>query len=661
MQAIGMRAALRRIADFGRDRKACLYRAVCVVLLVVAAGLRFHDLSEHYLWSDEATTAYNSSGTLSEVVTATRYGNSSPILPPLVLYAVQQVESTIFSVRIVPATASVLTVAAMLFLLPRLGVAPGAAFLAALLATFSVEQIRHAQDAREYSIDALLAVLMLAGLLRYLRDGRKVLFCVSLFLAPLLQYGLVLFGVAVIGAAAVAPCVSERERRSACPGRIGDWLKRRLGLVAPCGFFLAGGAVSGLVTLRYQWQAGEFGSDGYLSAYYYQGKFDARSILEFSIDGVGSLLTYHLPEIVTIAALPAFAVFLVVAFLGKFQGTFQANAIVVVFSFCIAVSVGAALLGIYPLGGIRQVIYLGPVIFLATGVAFHRAAGCLSSLTRRGWTMPALLVAIAGTTVFAGVNAMQQTNLYRPIDKGEEIVAVLQRRAQEKDVVYVSYLEVDGMYFHQRPEFGEVRINGQVFCGLLPQKYFREIITEIIPYAGAGRLWLVFRSPRHAPWNADPKVRSALGMDVSIEHVVSGGSPNLYLIEDTESLLKIAATTDILKDMKHILSRKLPTRFSFGIFLSEDEDMLTYVKTPCSAENVREAFFLHVYPVDPSDLPEHRKQYGFDNHDFRWASGCVAWSELPDYPIARIRTGQFLVNEDGSTTRLWGREIRFDE
>ena len=244
------------IVRFSRDRKACLYYAACVCLLVAAAGLRFHDLSEKSLWYDEAVVANNSSGVLSEVVSNTRRRNSSPILYPLVLWAVQQVESTALSVRVVPATASVLTVAVMLFLLPRLGVARGAAFLAALLATLSVEAIRHAQDAREYSIDALLAVLMIAGLLRYLRDGRKALLCVSLFLAPLLQYGLVLFGATVMGTAVVVPRVSGQERRSAYLGRIGDWLKRRLDLVVPCGFFLGGGAVSYLMTLRYQWQEG---------------------------------------------------------------------------------------------------------------------------------------------------------------------------------------------------------------------------------------------------------------------------------------------------------------------------------------------------------------------------------------------------------------------
>ena len=156
MPAIGMRAALRRLVRFGGDRNTRLYYAACVSLLVVAAGLRFHNLSEHYLWNDEAVTANISRGTLSEVISGTRCCNSPPILYPLVLYAVQKIQSTHFSVRVVPATASVLVVAVMLLWLPRLGVARGAAFLAALLATLSVEAIRHAQDAREYSIDALV-------------------------------------------------------------------------------------------------------------------------------------------------------------------------------------------------------------------------------------------------------------------------------------------------------------------------------------------------------------------------------------------------------------------------------------------------------------------------------------------------------------------------
>ena len=82
MPAITMRAVLRRIVRFGGDRNTRLYYAACVSLLVVAAGLRFHDLSEHYLRFDEAVTANNSRGTFSETISNTRCCNSNPILYP---------------------------------------------------------------------------------------------------------------------------------------------------------------------------------------------------------------------------------------------------------------------------------------------------------------------------------------------------------------------------------------------------------------------------------------------------------------------------------------------------------------------------------------------------------------------------------------------------
>ena len=243
--AMATRSMARRLIRFGRDHKTHLYHAACVCLLVAVAGLRFHDLSVNSLWYDEAVVANSASGTLSETVSKTRRWNSSPILYPLALWAVQKVDVSNFSVRVLPAAASVLTVAMMLFLLPRLGVARGAAFLAALLTALSVAAIEHAQDAREYSIDALLAVLMMAGLLRYLRDGGKALLCVSLFLAPLLQYGLVLFGAAALGAAMVLPRATlPVPEWNSHPSRIRHWLGPRIALVWPAVCFLAGCAIS---------------------------------------------------------------------------------------------------------------------------------------------------------------------------------------------------------------------------------------------------------------------------------------------------------------------------------------------------------------------------------------------------------------------------------
>ena len=119
-----MRVVAPRFADFVCDRKdARLYYAACVCLLVAAAGLRLHDLSDKSLRHEEAAAADLATGTPSEIIRGTRLYNSSPILYPFVLHAVQKVETTPFSIRVVPAVASVLTVVAMLFVRPRLGVA----------------------------------------------------------------------------------------------------------------------------------------------------------------------------------------------------------------------------------------------------------------------------------------------------------------------------------------------------------------------------------------------------------------------------------------------------------------------------------------------------------------------------------------------------------
>ena len=647
MQAMKMRTVIRPIVRFSRDRKARLYCAACVCLLMVAVGLRFHALPEHYLWLDEAKAANYSRGTFSEVIANTRCCNSSPLLYPLALWVVQQVDVSAFSVRVLPATASVLTVAVILLVLPRLGVDRRAALLAAICATLSVEAIRHAQDAREYSLDALLAVLLTAGLLWHLWDGRKALLCASLFLAPWLQYGLVLFGAAVLGTALV---LSPPRRLAAPewhsgPSRIRNWLQQRIALCWPAACFLAGCAMSYAVTLHYQWEDGGFGSGGYLSPHYYQEPFDASSLFAFLMGGLWNFLTYHLPEVVVIAALPGFAILLVVAFRSKLPD----SALAVLFFFCMAVSAGAAVLGLYPLGDIRQGLYLGPIVFLAVGLALHWTAGGLAALTRQPWLAPAMVVTAGGAIVLAGVGDIGRELdldwLYLPHDKGEEILAVLEERAQEEDVVHVFRSVSPIMKFHQEQNpIGKVMIDG-AHCWHYPETCFQEMITAIIPQAGRGRLWVVAKAPWHT---TEPELRvlHVLAAHVSVEHVVAGGMPNLYLIEDTEALLQVAAATDMLQNIEPILPRQPTVRATFDLYLRED--MLIYFKKPCGAEDMQAPFFLHVDPADASDLPVYRRQHGFDNIDFHFhdyslplAEGCVAVRALPDYPIIRLRTGQY--------------------
>ena len=109
-------------------------------------------------------------------------------------------------------------------------------------------------------------------------------------------------------------------------------------------------------------------------------------------------------------------------------------------------------------------------------------------------------------------------------------------------------------------------------------------------------------------------------------------------------------------------AREPALRAAFDVHL--EERALRYVREECSAADAAPRFFLHVTPLDAGDLPEDRRAAGFANLDFafadrglRYEGRCMASVRLPDYPVARARTGQF--NADGG--RLWEGEIAFGD
>ena len=97
------------------------------------------------------------------------------------------------------------------------------------------------------------------------------------------------------------------------------------------------------------------------------------------------------------------------------------------------------------------------------------------------------------------------------------------------------------------------------------------------------------------------------------------------------------------------------------------ENSLVYVKAPCARADTEAMFFLALYPVDGNDLPDRRKQHGFDNldFDFDWRGTvldrrCMARIPLPEYDIARISTGQY-VPVEGGYHHLWEEDIRLEQ
>ena len=102
-----------------------------------------------------------------------------------------------------------------------------------------------------------------------------------------------------------------------------------------------------------------------------------------------------------------------------------------------------------------------------------------------------------------------------------------------------------------------------------------------------------------------------------------------------------------------------------GFDLRAEDGHLVYAKAPCTEDDVAPRFFLHVFAVSEDELPDHRKQFGFDNLDFRFKDhgalldgACLARVPLPEYEIARVRTGQ-IVDVEVLFKAARGSRLRF--
>ena len=578
-----------------RRRAIRWYYAAAVILLIVAAFLRFYELPEPDLGNDEAVGVLFSSGSLYETVYSIRCCFTSPILHPLALYGIQKIERSELTIRLIPATASFLTVAALLFLLPWVGISRKAAFIAALLAAFSAEAIFHAQDAREYSVDALLAVLLIVGLLSYLRGGRKVLLSAALFLSPLVQYGLVILGVAVLVAAAVAPRGWNQSSPGPIFGELGSykirlwaWLKGRIDLAIPGAFFLAGCAATWLATLRFHYGSPGWGSSSYLAEHYFERGAPLLDALPFVLSRIWNTLAWNLPDVVAALAVGAFG-----ALLLRSVSRRRLHPILILTLLTLGIAAVLALAVIYPLGGARQTIYLSPLLFLAAGVAFSETAGQLAAYTRKEWLGPAMLAGLGLLIALSGIAAIREGNVYaRRGYAHASFYAALKERLRPDDAVYARGIARPRIDFYLRENPAWHRLwhcaNG------LGTDCARETVNLLLKeMPQAQRIWFIHgRGPRSEV--LEQQTLQAWEAQGIIELVAVGSEGPLYLMGDTGWLTREYRAMQ--EKYRAVAAGEPRLRSHFDLYI--EGNALYLLKEPCTAEDITGVFEVDVIPTE---------------------------------------------------------------
>ena len=147
--------------------------------------------------------------------------------------------------------------------------------------------------------------------------------------------------------------------------------------------------------------------------------------------------------------------------------------------------------------------------------------------------------------------------------------------------------------------------------------------------------------------------------DYPIARIATGKYANGELIWHADiNLTARAAAQELYESIVAGGYGRLVAQSDFDVYLRGNG--LAYLKEPCEAGDMDARVFLHIFPAGIADLPAVARELGFANLDFQFADHgayigdiCVASLDLPDYPIKRIRTGQFVSGEG----QLWSAEF----
>jgi len=457
-----------------------LFLLAALFLLTVGIGLRVYHLGVRSLWLDEALTANISQGTwydesftghfspgsFREVLEQTRMWGSYPVAYPWMLYVVEKIGDSPLAVRAPSVLASILAILIMLAMTQVKVSSPAALFSGAILAV-SVAQVRYAQEVREYSLSVLFAAILIFCFLQWEAASSKgrhpVYLYAALFIAPFVQYGLVLLSLGVLTTIGLLLLFRQNSR-----------FKLPHGIISAASLG-AGGLFSLVLTLRYQLGVRQFQS--YLATNYFDSK--TTGLLHFLIANSYGLMGLVFPgRSIILCFVICAGIFCVDQVRRR-----KCEPVSILFFTSVLITMGGSLARVYPYGGIRQCLFLAPVSALFAGTVF---AELLERL--RGSFQHAAVIGFLALIFLSGGRSIFKSSPYREIEDIRSVLKEVSRSSAPKDQVYVYPGAVPSVEFYlhgtdRRFVYGkDHRVD--------PQRYVPELLAEID--RRTDRIWLIF-------------------------------------------------------------------------------------------------------------------------------------------------------------------------
>ena len=486
-------------SDFARLIRSPSAPVILGLITLVGAVLRIYDLGDKSLWLDEASIFWTSHGTLSEILGNNSSGNSAPPLFVLLISGVLKLWTSEFALRAIPCIAGIALIPTV-YLLARRYVEKPWALAAAALVALSPTQVLYSQQVREYSLAALLAASLTLATQAFMDrpEPRQTMALGAMTVVALFtQYGLAILG-AALAAVTVLWLVITRQ-----PARVwGRWAIVQATALAS----IAAIVQLGLATQLADGKGGVTRTVRYLAYGYWDRSVE--SPFAFIISRSADLSAFAFPG----------AVFVLLLITGMLcaAGDRSARRGLAIVVASLGVAIGAALVHAYPFGGMRQAIYLTPMLYVMAVVG----AAAIGGASAR-WQP---LIVIAALLAMVGLKGVRSFYL----DVGKEpirpLVAEFLERRTPGDELYVSNRTVPAFRYYNRESQLE-------WHGGLPVRSTDS--TSAIAQVDSlvqrpGRLWLLFSDAQYERANV---IRDRISGSARLTTVQTLGSAVLYLVD----------------------------------------------------------------------------------------------------------------------------------
>jgi dolichyl-phosphate-mannose-protein mannosyltransferase len=469
------------------------------LITLAGAVLRIYDLGDKALWLDEASIFWTSQGTVSEILGNNSSGNSAPPLFVLLISAVLKLRTSELALRAIPCSAGIALIPTV-YLLARRYVEKPWALAAAALVALSPSQVLLSQQVREYSLAALLAAAFTLATQAFLDrpEPRQTLRLAAVTVVALFtQYGLALLG-AALAAVTVLWLVLTRQ-----PARVwGRWALVQAAALAS----IAAIVQLGLARQLADGKGGVTRTVRYLAGGYWDR--NVESPLAFIITRSEQLSSYAFPGAV-------FTLLLLTGMLSAAGDRSARRGLAIVVA-SLAVAIGAALVHAYPFGGLRQAIYLTPMLYVMAAVG----AAAIGGASAR-WQPPVVIAALIAMIGLRGVRSYY-------LDVGKEpippLIAEFVERRAPGDELYVSNRTVPAFRYYNRES--QLDWHGGIAVRTTDSTSAIAQVDSLIQRPG--RLWLLFSD---VPYERANVISDRFSVGGRLTTVRTLGSAALYLVD----------------------------------------------------------------------------------------------------------------------------------